>query len=89
VTNFGDGTISSYRIGGEGTIELLDPIAATTVEGSKGVRDEALTGDGRFLYALDADAQKVFAFEVRPDGSLDALGAADGLPATVAGLAAS
>jgi 6-phosphogluconolactonase len=89
VTNFGDGTISSYRIGGDGSIELLDPIAATTVEGSKGVRDEALTGDGRFLYALDADARKVFGFEVRPDGSLDALGAADGLPATVAGLAAS
>ena len=89
VTNFGDGTISSYRIGGDGTIELLDPVAATTVEGSKGVRDEALTGDGRFLYALDSDARKVFGFEVRPDGSLTALGATDGLPATAAGLAAS
>ncbi len=89
VTNFGDGTISSYRIGGDGAIELLDPVAGTTVEGEKGVRDEALSGDGRFLYALDADARKVFGFEVQLDGSLAALGATDGLPATVAGLAAS
>jgi 6-phosphogluconolactonase len=89
VTNFGDGTISSYTIRPDGAIELLDPVAATTVEGEKGVRDEALTPDGRFLYALDADARKVFGWQVRGDGSLAPVGASDGLPATVAGLAAS
>jgi 6-phosphogluconolactonase len=89
VTNFGDGTISSYAIEPDGRIELLDPVAATTVEGEKGVRDEALSSDGRYLYALDADARKVFGWHVRPDGSLAPVGAADGLPATVAGLAAS
>ena len=89
VTNFGDGTISRYELGRDGSIELADPVAATTVEGEKGVRDESLTTDGRFLYALDADAQKVFGWKVADDGTLSPVGSFDGLPATVAGLAAS
>jgi 6-phosphogluconolactonase (cycloisomerase 2 family) len=88
VTNFGDGTISSYAIGADGSLELVDPVAGSTVLGEKGVRDEALSVDGRFLFALDADARKVFAFAVRDDGRLDPIGDVDGLPATVAGLAA-
>jgi 6-phosphogluconolactonase len=89
VTNFGDGTISSYRVGGDGSLELLDAIAASTNMGEKGVRDEAITGDGRFLYALDADAHRIYGWSVSDDGSLAPVGDADGLPETVAGLAAS
>jgi 6-phosphogluconolactonase len=89
VTNFGDGTISSYAIGSDGSIELADPVAASTRLGEKGVRDEAITGDGRFLYALDADAGRIYGWSVAADGSLSPVGDADGLPATVAGLAAS
>jgi 6-phosphogluconolactonase len=89
VTNFGDGTISSYRIGADGSLELLEPVAASTNLGQKGVRDEAITGDGRFLYALDADARRVYGWSVHEDGSLAPVGDADGLPETVAGLAAS
>jgi len=89
VTNFGDGTISRYAIGRDGSLELADPIAASTVLGEKGVRDESLSGDGRFLYALDADAQRVFGWAVEDDGALSPVGDFDGLPATVAGLAAS
>jgi 6-phosphogluconolactonase (cycloisomerase 2 family) len=88
VTNFGDGTISSYAIGGDGSLELVDAVAGSTTLGEKGVRDEALSADGRFLYALDADARRVFAFAVRDDGRLDPVGDVDGLPATAAGLAA-
>ena len=36
VTNFGDGTISSYTIGDDGGLSLLDPVAATTVDGREG-----------------------------------------------------
>ena len=43
VTNFGDGTISSYAIGDDGSLELVDPVAGSTVLGEKGVRDEALS----------------------------------------------
>jgi 6-phosphogluconolactonase (cycloisomerase 2 family) len=89
VTNFGDCTISSYAIGDDGSIELADAVAASTRMGEKGVRDEAITGDGRFLYALDADAQRIFGWSVGEDGSLSPIGDADGLPETVAGLAAS
>jgi 6-phosphogluconolactonase (cycloisomerase 2 family) len=89
VTNFGDGTISSYRIESDGSIELLEPVAASTRLGVKGIRDEALTRDGRYLYALDADAQKIYGWVVGEDGQLAPLGDFDGLPPTVAGLAAS
>jgi 6-phosphogluconolactonase len=88
VTNFGDGTISRYAIGSDGSLELADAVAATTVEGMKGIRDAARSGDGRFFYALDADAQRVFAYRVGDEGRLEAIGSANGLPGTVAGLAA-
>jgi len=87
VTNFGDNTISSYRIGDDGAIELLDPIAASTREGEKGLRDEAITADGRHLYALDADAGTIHAWTIGDDGALMPAGAAGGLPLTAAGLA--
>ena len=36
VTNFGDGTISSYAIGNGGALELLEPVAGSTVIGEPG-----------------------------------------------------
>jgi len=89
VTNFGDGTISSYAIHDDGTIELAEAVAAATRLGEPGVRDEAISNDGRFLYALDADTQMVHAWRIDADGRLIEVGAVDGLPSTVAGLAAS
>jgi 6-phosphogluconolactonase (cycloisomerase 2 family) len=89
VTNFGDGTISSYAIADNGTIELAEAVAGSTRLGEAGVRDEAISTDGRFLYALDADTQMVHGWRIDADGHLDEIGAADGLPSTVAGLAAS
>ena len=89
VTNFGDSTISSYRINADGSLELLEPVAASTNMGQKGVRDEAISGDGLFLYALDADERRIYGWSVGEDGSLTPVGDADGLPETVAGMAAS
>jgi 6-phosphogluconolactonase len=89
VTNFGDGTVSSYAIGGDGSLSLLEPIAASTRLGEKGIRDEAISRDGRYLYAIDADAQRVFGWTVGEDGRLAPVGEFEGVPATVAGLAAS
>jgi 6-phosphogluconolactonase len=89
VTNFGDGTISSYAIRENRNIELLEPVAASTRLGEKGLRDEAISRDGRFLYALDADACRVYGWSVGDDGSLTPVGHSNGLPETVAGLAAS
>ena len=89
VTNFGDCTISRYEIGHDGSLELAEAVAASTRLGEAGVRDEAITADGRFLYALDADAQKVHGWSIGADGRLTEIGAFDGLPVTVAGLAAN
>jgi 6-phosphogluconolactonase (cycloisomerase 2 family) len=89
VTNFGDGTISSYAIAGDRSIALHDPVAATTRLGEKGIRDAAITRDGRHLYAIDTDAQRVFGWSVFNGGGLAAIGEFEGVPATVAGLAAS
>jgi 6-phosphogluconolactonase len=89
VTNFGDGTISSFEIADDGDLALRDPVAASTRLGEKGIRDEAISRDGRYLYAIDADAQKVFGWTVGDDGALSTIGAFEGVPETVAGLAAS
>jgi len=88
VTNFGDGTISSYAIGDDGSIELHNPVAGTTRLGEKGVRDEAITRDGRYLYAIDTDAQRLFGWRLSDSGELESIGAFEGVPDTVAGLAA-
>jgi 6-phosphogluconolactonase (cycloisomerase 2 family) len=88
VTNFGDGTISRYAVGSDGALELADAVAASTVLGTKGIRDAARTADGTFLYALDADARQVFGWRIERDGRLEPTGAVNGLPATAAGLAA-
>jgi 6-phosphogluconolactonase len=89
VTNFGDGTISSYAIAGDGSLELHNAVAGSTRLGEKGIRDEAITRDGRYLYAIDADAGKVFGWTVGSDGELESIGAFEGVPDTVAGVAAS
>jgi 6-phosphogluconolactonase (cycloisomerase 2 family) len=89
VTNFGDGTVSSYEIGSDGSLTLREPVAGATRQGEKGIRDEAISRDGQYLYAIDADAHKVFGWAVGTGGQLTPVGEVDGLPATVAGLAAS
>jgi 6-phosphogluconolactonase (cycloisomerase 2 family) len=89
VTNFGDGTISSFQITADGSLRLHDPVVAATRQGEKGVRDEAISRDGRFLYAIDADAQRLFGWQVLANGRLVPVGQFEGVPETVAGLAAS
>jgi DNA-binding beta-propeller fold protein YncE len=88
VTNFGDGTVSRFTVGADGSLSLDDAVAAHTVLGEKGIRDAARSRDGHFFYALDADARRVFGWRVGSGGTLSPLGSADGLPATAAGLAA-
>jgi 6-phosphogluconolactonase len=88
-TNFGDGAVSRYSIDDDGIIALDEAAAGLAVDGQTGLRDEDLTGDGRFLYVIDADSRRVFGWAVGAGGSLSPVGSWEGLPATVAGLAAS
>jgi 6-phosphogluconolactonase len=88
-TNFADGAVSRYAIGADGSLALEDAAAGLAVDGMSGLRDEDLSSDGRFLYAIDADGGRIYGWGVGADGALDALGSWGGVPATVAGLAAS
>ena len=88
-TNFADGAVSRYAIAADGSIALEDAVAGVAVEGATGLRDEDLTRDGAFLYAIDADSRRIFGWQVGAGGSLSPIGSWEGVPVTVAGLAAS
>lgn len=88
-TNFADGALSRYAIGTDGTLTLEDATAAVTEDGRPGLRDEDLSDDGRYLYAIDADQGQVVGWSVDDHGSLTQTGSWGGLPTTIAGLAAN
>jgi 6-phosphogluconolactonase (cycloisomerase 2 family) len=88
-TNFADGAVSRYAIGADGSLTLEDATAGVSVDGRPGLRDEALTADGHYLYAIDADSGSIYGWAIGDGGALSPIGSWGGLPATVAGLAAT
>jgi 6-phosphogluconolactonase len=88
-TNFADSAVSRYAIASDGSLSLEDAMAGISVEGMPGLRDEDLSSDGRFLYAIDADGGRIYGWSVEAEGALEPVGSWGGVPATVAGLAAS
>jgi 6-phosphogluconolactonase len=72
----------------DGSLKLEDATAGITEDGRIGLRDEDLSDDGRFLYAIDTDQGEIAGWVVGEDGSLSKLGPWGGVPTTVAGLAA-
>lgn len=73
------GVISSFRIGEDGVLEALDPMAGDV---GVGVSDLALAGDGRYLYAINSFEGTIKGFAVGEDGSLTMITAVGGLPTT-------
>ena len=88
-TNFADGAVSRYAIAADGSLTLEDATAGISVDGMPGLRDEDITSDGRFLYAIDADGGRIYGWSVDAEGWLEPVGSWEGVPETVAGLAAS
>jgi 6-phosphogluconolactonase len=75
--NTGSGTISAYKLqSGKGRLVLLDAAAGS----GNGPIDLTTTGNGLFLYVLNASAGTVGIFRINPDGSLQDLGVMGGLP---------
>ena len=87
-TNFADGAVSRYAIAAHGSLSLDDATAGIAVDGMTELRDEDLSRDGRFLYVIDADHGRIHGWSVGAGGALEPVGSWEGLPATVAGLAA-
>ena len=87
-TNFAESTVSRFGIGSDGSIALEDAAAASVGDLRPGLRDEDVTDDGRCLFAIDADGGSVIGWRIGTDGSLSRAGSWDGLPTTIAGLAA-
>ena len=87
-TNFADGAVSRYAIGMDGALTLEEATAGMTEDGRPGLRDQDLSDDGRFLYAIDADQGQIAAWSVDAKGNLSMVGSWGGVPTTVAGLAA-
>jgi 6-phosphogluconolactonase (cycloisomerase 2 family) len=85
-TNAGSGTISSYAIADDGSLTLLNAIAASTGTGSTPV-DMAFSNNGTYLYTLGAAAHTISIFQMSADGSLISLGSVS-VPVGVVGLAA-
>jgi 6-phosphogluconolactonase len=86
-TNTGSGSISSYTVDRDGSIALLEGVAADTGAGSAPT-DLALD-DSRHLFVLNSGAGTVGAYRVRGDGRLVPVDVVGGLPGGSTGLAAS
>lgn len=85
VDNAGSGSISSYQVSPSGQVTFLGNTSAGT--GAKPL-DDAVSSDGRTLYALDANNKQLAEFSVGTNAQLTAVGT-QALPAGSAGVAAS
>jgi 6-phosphogluconolactonase (cycloisomerase 2 family) len=85
-TNAGSGSVSSFRIGADGSLTLLDPTAGLTGAGSSPI-DMAFSVNGQYLYVLAGGAHTIDIFQLDSDGSLTASGSTS-VPVGVVGLAA-
>jgi len=85
-TNAGSGSISSFRIGDDGSLTLLDATAALTGAGSSPI-DMAFSINGQYLYVLASGAHMIEIFHMGANGSLESAGSVS-VPVGVVGLAA-
>ena len=88
-SNYGSGTISSYRIGNDGSLTLLQAIAGTTEhpgnEQGTTPLDLGVSPNGQFLYNVLPGSGKIAGWRINSNGSLTKLGEFGGLPQTVNG----
>jgi len=85
-TNAGSGSISSYLLGPDGSLTLLNATAGSTGAGSSPI-DMAFSGNGAYLYALGSGTHTLSIFQMQADGGLGSIGSLS-VPAGVVGLAA-
>jgi len=77
VTSAFSNFVSSYRVGADGSLALLNPTAGMVgpvPTPAGGGLDETLSGNGRYLYARNVFEGSISGFRVEDDGSLTKLG---------------
>jgi 6-phosphogluconolactonase (cycloisomerase 2 family) len=72
-SNFISGTVSSYSVGTDGSVSIIDGTAANQGNGSQPV-DLAVSSDGKFLYNLLRGFGAIAALAIESDGSLSSVG---------------
>ena len=85
VSNTASGTISAYKINGNGSVSLANAVAGSL--GSGAPIDSALSSDNSFLYVDDSALARIVIFAIK-GSNLTSLGSVDGLPTTLQGIAA-
>ncbi|HUY99049.1 MAG TPA: beta-propeller fold lactonase family protein, partial [Thermomicrobiaceae bacterium] len=84
-TNAHSNSISGFRIGDDGQLTLLDASGVTATTGPAPT-DLATSGNGQYLYARNSDGT-ISAYWIMPNGELQSIAGATGLPASASGLA--
>jgi 6-phosphogluconolactonase len=85
-TNTGSASITGYSIR-DGVLSLLNANGVTAVTGTTPI-DVSLSRNSNFLYNVNSSSHSITFFRVNENGSLDAIGNVDGLPAGAVGIAA-
>lgn len=87
-SNTGSGSITGYRIGHDGSLTILDADGKTgEAPAGSATIDMAVSGNGKFLHALNGGTNTITTFRINHDGSLTDLGSVDSQSTTAVGLA--
>jgi 6-phosphogluconolactonase len=86
-TNTGSGSITGFEIAASGDLTILNSNGETALTGPGSTPlDAAFSSGGRYLYVLSRGIGEISAFELRSDGSLEAISGAGGLPPAANGM---
>ena len=85
-TNTGSASITGYSIH-DGQLTRLNADGVTANTGTTPI-DVSLSNNSKFLYNVNSTSHSITMFHVNENGSLDAIGSVDGLPASAVGIAA-
>lgn len=85
VTNTGSNSISSLKVGNDGSLQLLDSVAVTT---GGAPTDIIISGNGKFAYNVNSMAHTIGQYKVLQNGRLQSIGDLSGLPMFAAGIVA-
>jgi 6-phosphogluconolactonase len=85
VTNTGSNSISSLKVGNDGSLQLLDSVAVAT---GGAPTDIIISSNGKFAYNVNSMSHTIGQYKVLHNGRLQSLGDLAGLPAAAQGIVA-